>query len=194
MTPFKIFTESKADIKFLKDYISETFQTVLEESEFDPIGSWSDYKAKGVLKASIEAAHLKEQKIVIILDADTDFAIRQTEVLTDFERFGIPVHLFLFPNNAANGALENLLCDIAVENKIMQCFDSYVACVEGYESPVTKSKVFAYLDALLHAKYKKNDGNDLIQDRNRNYRNPDHWDLRHAALEPLKSFLTPFFE
>ena len=194
MRLFKIFTESKADIKFLKDYISETFQTDLEESDLDPIGSWSAYKAKGVLKASIEETHLRDQKILIILDADTDFATRQTEVLTDFERFGIPIHLFLFPNNAANGALENLLCDIAVENKIMQCFDSYVICVEGYESPVTKSKVFAYLDALLPAKHKKNDSNDLIQDKNRNYRNPAHWDLHHEALAPLKSFLSPFFE
>ena len=59
--------------------------------------------------------------------------------------------------------------------------------------PVIKSKVFAYLDALLPSKNKKNDKYDLIQEKNRNYRNIQHWDLQYEYLNPLKEFLTPFF-
>jgi hypothetical protein len=191
MHTFQLFVEGPADSKFLRDYIQAISQHTIVETDVVKLGSWNGYKK--------EEPRLRQNwdmgiQNVLVLDADNDFTVRRTEVLTDFERFGIPVNLFLFPNNSSEGQLETLLCKIAVEEKILNCFDSYVSCIEGYESPVTKSKVFAYLDALLPAKHKKGDTNDLIQDRNRNYRNPDHWDLAHKDLKPLKTFLSPFFE
>jgi hypothetical protein len=52
MQNFRIFTESKSDIKFLKDYVEEVFKVKLTDEDFDSLGSWSGYKTGGVLKKS----------------------------------------------------------------------------------------------------------------------------------------------
>jgi hypothetical protein len=193
MLDLKIFTESKADVKFLKDYIEEVFTIPLSDNNFDTLGSWSGYKAGGNLKASIEQNHKDDHKItILILDADTDFNSRREEILHDFSEYEVPINLFLFPNNNLAGTLETILCEIAIERSIINCFENYESCIVGYEAPVTKSKVFAYLDALLPEKHKKNDRNDLIQDKNRNYRNATHWNLNHVYLLPLREFLQSF--
>jgi hypothetical protein len=189
MSNFKFFVESKADEKFLKDYIVEIFQLNLQDADFDTLTSWSGYKAGGSLSASIRQGFEDEKKIILILDADNNFAERKKEVLGDFAKFGIPVELFLFPNNANTGSIESLLCEIAVERKILKCFEDYEDCIKGYKSPVVKSKVFAYLDALLPSNQKKNDSKDLIQDKNRDYRNKTHWNLQHEYLNSLKGFI-----
>ena len=191
MFSFRIFTESKADIKFLKDYIYAVFNIQLSDDDFDPLGSWSGYKTSGVLKASIKQNNDDSKRNILILDADTDFTLRNQEVMNDFAAFNVPISLFLFPNNNSSGSLETLLCEIAVEKKILTCFEGYETCVTGYEAPVIKSKVFADLDALLPANQKKNDANDLIQDKNRNYRNVNHWNLHHDYLAQLRKFLQP---
>ena len=129
----------------------------------------------------------------MILDADNNFNARQQEVINDFAGFNEPISLFLFPNNNSSGSLENILCEAAIEKQIIQCFEEYEICIAGHQTPVIKSKVFAYLDALLPSANKKNDKNDLIQEKNRNYRNANHWNLRHEFLNPLKEFLAPFF-
>jgi hypothetical protein len=194
MQDFRIFTESKADIKFLKDYIEEIFQIQLSDNYFDPLGSWSGYKAGGVLKASISQNYFDDEKsTVIILDADDNLTNRREEVLNDFAGFGVPISLFLFPNNYSIGSLETLLCDIAVERQIINCFAGYETCIAGYHPPVVKSKVYAYLDALLPANQKKGDSKDIIQEGHRNYRNPGHWNLHHHGIEPLRNFLQTLF-
>ena len=190
MNNFRIFTESKADIKFLSDYIEEAFTISLSEDDFDPLGSWSGYKTGGDIKASIKQNKEDLKTTILILDADNDFNARRQEVLNDFAENNIPVNLFLFPNNNSVGSLESILCEIAVERKIIQCFEEYEVCIAGYQTPVIKSKVFAYLDALLPANNKKNDKIDLIQEKNRNYRAPNHWNLQHEFLTPLKEFLS----
>ena len=164
MKDFRIFTESKADVKFLKDYIEEVFAIYLSDNDFDTLGSWSGYKAGGNLKASIEQNHKDDHKITILI-LDTDFKARRDEIENDFAKYEIPINLFLFPNNNLTGSLETILCEIAIERNIITCFENYETCIVGYEVPVTKSKVFAYLDALLPANRKKNDHNDLIQEK-----------------------------
>lgn len=193
MLNFRIFTEGKADIKFLKDYIQEVFDITLNDDMFDSLGSWSGYKSNGIIKASIKENSIDNENIsIIILDADNNFLQRQKEILNDFAELNVPVKLFLFPNNEGAGSLENLLCEIAVEKTLIQCFEAYENCISGYQSPVIKSKIFAYLEALLPAVNKKNDKHDLIQDKNRNYRNSKHWNLHHEFLHPLKEFLSPY--
>ena len=147
MPNFRIFTESKADIKFLKDYIEEIFDLSLTDDDFDPLGGWSGYKASGNIKASIKQNTEDLKTTILILDADNNFHERQQEVLNDFAKNNIPVHLFLFPNNNSTGSLENILCEIAVEKHIIQCFEQYETCIDGYQTPVIKSKIFAYLVA-----------------------------------------------
>lgn len=191
MNNFRIFTEGKPDVKFLKDYIEEIFGLTLDDNDFDTLGSWAGYKAGGDIKASIKENQENQKRTIVIIDADIDFQSRKKEVLKDFTDFGIPVSLFLFPNDDKPGCLENLLCSIAIEQKILNCFEQYENCIVGYESPVIKSKVFAYLDALLPANKKKGDSKDLIQEKNRDYKNKAHWDINHEALSPLKEFLQP---
>ncbi len=190
MKNFKIFTESDADVKFISDYIFEHFDVQITRDAFYVLNSWSGYK-----NAINELAENSDNgsDTILILDADNDFIARQSEVINDFATYKIPVKLFLFPNDASDGNLENLLCEIATEREILVCFEAYEACIRGHEAPVIKSKVFAYLDALLTDKNKKGNKHDLIKEANRNYRNSAHWDLHHEYLQPLKAFLTPFF-
>jgi len=192
MPNFRIFTESKADIKFLIDYIGEVFNIELNEKEdFDSLLGWSGYKSNGKIKASIKENSIDNEKIsILILDADNNFLQRQKEVQSDFAGFNIPISLFLFPNNNSAGTLESILCEIATERQLIQCFEAYENCIAGHQTPVIKSKIFAYLDALLPSVNKRNDKNDLIQDHNRNYRNKLHWNLNHEFLNPLKEFLS----
>jgi hypothetical protein len=190
MHNFRIFTESIADVKFLKDYIEEVFTVTLNDDDFDTLGSWSGYKTGRILKASIKQNTENDKATILILDADNNFNTRQQEVIDDFAGFNTPIILFLFPNNISNGSLESILCETAIEKQIINCFENYELCIAGYESPVTKSKVFAYLDALLPSNNKKHDKHDLIQDKNRDYRNKAHWDLYHEYLTPLKEFLS----
>ena len=194
MAGFRIFTESIADIVFIRQYIQTSFNVTLSEADFFPLKSWSGYKAGGSVSPDIQLAHDSEMAVILILDADNDFAQRQAEVMGDFQVYNIPVNLFLFPNNNEFGNLEMLLCSIAIKQDILRCFEGYEACITNYELPVTKSKIFAYLDALLPAKHKKNDKLDLIQERNRNYQNLAHWNLHHEYLTPLQNFLQPFLQ
>ena len=194
MLPFKIFTEGGDDVRFIKDFVLERFAFELETNiHIEPIGSWSSYKKDGDLKTSIRLNHDSQKDTLLILDADNDFERRQKEVMDDFRNFNVPVLLFLSPNNRHTGNLETMLCEIAVDRKILSCFEEYEACIKGYEAPVLKSKVFAYLDAVLPERNKKGNKNDLIQPVNRDYRNPAHWNLHHEYLQPLHDFLTPFF-
>lgn len=194
MPNFRIFTESKADIKFLKDYIEAALNVSLTDDDFDPLGGWSGYKTDGKVKASIEQNAIDNNKIsILILDADTDFNKRQEEVLADFKNFNIPISLFLFPNDSANGNLEDLLSEIAVDRRLMDCFLDYEKCVKAYPKKLNDSRIYSYLDMLLIENYKDEKGKDLRREEFRNYRNENHWDLKHAYLQPLQEFLTSFF-
>lgn len=49
------------------------------------------------------------------------------------------------------------------------------------------TKIYGYLEALLgETKSQK----ELIKEANRNYENPQHWNLDDEYLEPLKKFLS----
>ena len=50
----------------------------------------------------------------------------------------------------------------------------------------TSVKIYGYLEALLgETKSQK----ELIKEANRNYENPQHWNLDAEYLEPLKAFI-----
>lgn len=190
MRPFRIFTESLADVKFLQDYIGEIFGEELTKNDFDTLGSWSGYKAGGSVKPSIQENRDDQKASILILDADHDFRQRQEEIVRDFSGFGIPVELFLFPNNQDSGALEDILSGIGVDRKVLDCFYAYENCITGKHLPVKKSRIYAYLDAMLPPGQKKGDKNDQMRENSRDYRRADIWDLHHAYLSPLKNFLS----
>ena len=194
MADFRIFTESKADEKFLKDFIEDVFSLSLSEKHFDTLRGWSGYKADGDIKSSIIQNSVDDKNIsILILDADNDFKQRQNYILEDFRKFNIPVRLFLFPNNSSNGNIEDLLSNIAVDRKLMDCFLEYEKCVKAYPKKLNDSRIYSYLDMLLIENYKDGKGRDLRREEFRNYKNEEHWNLQHEFLQPLKEFLTPFF-
>lgn len=47
-------------------------------------------------------------------------------------------------------------------------------------------KIYGYLEALL---FNSSEQKKLIKEANRNYENPQHWNLNSEYLESLKSFL-----
>jgi hypothetical protein len=193
MPDFRIFTESKADIKFLKDYIQETFGVALEDDFFYPLGSWAGYKTEGKPIASIKQNHDDQKNSILFLDANSDFKARNEEVTEDFKKYGVPLKLFLFPNHSINGNLETLLAEIAIDRKIMECFLEYEKCVTGHPKPLNDSRIYSYLDMLLYPNHKDENKNDLRKEEFRNYRNKAHWNLFHPYLVPLRDFLHPFF-
>ena len=192
MADFKIFTEGGSDVVFIRDYVEDVFGIKLPINCFDTLGSWSGYKQGGRISPSILQSMLNDEKIILILDADVDFEARLIEVKNDFKQYNIPFELFLFPNNQEKGNREDLLTIIATDRKLIDCFTSYELCVKDYNLPLEKSRIFAYLDALLPANMKK--GNtDRRKDENRDYKITAHWNLHHVYLQPFHQFLSPLF-
>ena len=194
MQRFKIFTESIADIKFLKDYIEEVFKINLPSDYFTPLGGKTGYKKGGNINALIKKNIENESETILIVDADNDFSKNTNEVALDFVEYNIPIHLFRFPNNTTDGNLEDIFSEIAVHKELMNCFLDYEKCVKAYPKKLNDSRIYSYLDMLLIESFKDEHGKDLRKEKYRNYRNTEHWDLHNEFLNPLKVFLTPFFE
>ena len=145
MAAIKFFVEDKTHTKFLIDFINERFALSLNaQTDFIELGSWSGYKTANAAHPKYDEFIADENIIITFLDADTDFTSRQNEVLADFSSLNIKSQLFLFPNNIENGNIENALAQIAVDRKLIECFEKYEICIEGYKKPVSKSKIFAY--------------------------------------------------
>ena len=58
--------------------------------------------------------------------------------------------------------------------------------LETYTLPAKKTRIYAYLEALLGA---SNSEKEKIKEKNRDYKNKDHWDLQAQALSGLTAFL-----
>lgn len=139
----------------------------------------------------------QDVKNLIVLDADDDFKKRQLEVQETVVgvSFNPQNDLFLWPTHRDNGDLERLLEQIIQPKHkiIFDCWDQYEGCLkrhpnEKYTTPARKTKIYAYLEALLG---ESNSEKEKIKERKRNYTNPDHWNLDHTKepLKPLYDFL-----
>lgn len=146
--------------------------------------------------------------LLVIFDADT-FTIEQTNMEALSQTHGF--HYFLLPYNGAHtepqkndGDLETLLQEIICPDNqvIFDCWQAYEQCLTdkpttttesgSFTLPARKTKIYAYLEALLgESKSQK----AKIKEENRDYRNSKHWNLdpAHPPLKPLKEFLDPFF-
>lgn len=135
---------------------------------------------------------------IVFLDADDNIEERFKEVDQSKSFMDENFPAFLLPNNESIGDLETLLENIAnpINEAIFECWNNYENCLEGKENPANpgktftlparKTKIYAYLEALLGSSKKQK---ELIKEPNRDYTNPKHWDLNHEYLEPLKTFL-----
>ncbi|HEX3025133.1 MAG TPA: hypothetical protein VHP12_07975, partial [Chitinophagaceae bacterium] len=99
----------------------------------------------------------------------------------------------LFPNNNSNGNLEDVLSSITVRHDLIDCFQQYEQCVNHYPQKLNHSRIYSYLDMILYPNAIVN-GKDLRKEEFRNYRNHTHWNLHHEYLDPLYSFLSPYFQ
>jgi hypothetical protein len=211
----QIFVEGEGDVKFISDYIAHIVPN--STVEMDNKGKVANISIDGVSKIKVRGLNgwtdiqnvhsefipntTNEEGVnLIIFDADTvenegGFAKRKQEI--EDKNKGLSYEIFLFPNNQDDGALEELLENIIVNNNkpIFDCWDGYEQClrsktIAGRAKPLTtpakKSKIYAYLSALLDNSKKQQ---DLAKDPNRDYNNAEHWNLDAEYLKPLKDFL-----
>jgi hypothetical protein len=196
----KIIVEGIADVKFLSDYISHIKPEFEKKDVIIDSGGWTKINSQKEEGESIRNQMTentdKGGMNLVIFDADNDYAKRKKEIEDWKTKFSMSFELFLFPNNKDIGALEELLEKIILDKNqpIFDCWEKYEKClqsksIEGRTSlttPAKKTKIYGYLEALLGTSKKEK---DQIKERERNYQNPEHWNLDGAFLNPLKDFL-----
>ncbi len=202
----KIFVEGIADIKFLKDYILEKYDTTLTHGE-DIIETrgWTNIRSEidGELVRNKMSQNSENDGVnLVIFDADSDYIDRLNELNEWGIEYGLDFKIFLWPNNKECGDLETLLERIInpINKPIFDCWENYESCllqkeIEGRDHPLTipakKTKIYGYLEALLgETKSQKK----KVKEENRNYKNKTHWDLDSEPLNDLKLFLDEYFE
>lgn len=189
------FVEGKSDEKFLSAILLEHFSDG-DRAEFVLLGG--DYKR---LSENVRISQLREgKKNLIVLDADKPDYSKPAKEIADLlsavtvqeETAGRDFlsDVFLFPDNRNAGNLEDLVRELAPENKkeIWECIDRYANCIEGLgigslRNVDKKTKVFIYVNAHDQIKW---DGKDWLL-------NHDIWDLKSKALNPLLEFIENHF-
>lgn len=198
---YQIFVEGIADKRFIEQLVESIFN--------EPVPSGFVIKTEGCSKLTsptTEQTFINEMKRttaddgvnLVIFDADTNCEKRRKELLDWKRRSQVDFELFLFPDNINNGELEDLLQGIInPENQpVMECWNKYEDSLKNVslpwrgEMPLTlpakKTRIYAYLEALLGA---SNSEKEKIKEKNRDYKNKDHWDLQAQALSGLTAFL-----
>lgn len=190
-----IFAEGIADIKFLKDYISEIYNIDINEKSFIRTDGYTAlFKPDNIIQ--MQRNENEGGKNLVIFDTDDDFESRIEYLDKNKKVHQIDFDLFLLPNHANSGNLEILLLQIVnLDNHdfYFHCFDDFVAClkkgispekIKEFEVPDLKAKVFTYLSFF------KQDA----KEEKRNYKNTIFWNLHHEAILPLKSFLDKYIQ
>ena len=91
---------------------------------------------------------LIENKYFAIVDADTSFSSRNSEML---EVAKDKADFYIFPNHQDDGDLETLLLSqINKENNVIKCFDRYQECVA--KDIDDKAKLYAYTTLVCNQK------------------------------------------
>lgn len=203
MNKFQIIVEGTADKKFFEDYYRHLFHKNAPDGSITlPI---KDDKNGGYQKLFSENGinTLKEgmdngATNLVIFDADDNIEARRKELLSIRDRYGVEFELFLLPNNHDAGTLEDLLENIINPNNrpIFDCWEHYEQELVQIDipgrtpppltTPAKKTKIYGYLEALLGTTKREK---ELIKDPNRNYENPQHWNLDAEYLESLKAFI-----
>lgn len=143
-------------------------------------------------------------KVLVVFDADSDYWQRKEDILKWRDTQHFSFDLFLFPNNSDNGALESLLERI-INDQNQVIFDCWNRFEDGLKEvsipwkepdhkptiPAKKTKIYAYLETLLGSSTSQK---DLIKERNRNYSDPNHWNLDSAYIICLKGFFDQFLQ
>jgi hypothetical protein len=184
--PVRIFVEGESDQKFITDYVYHLISVTLNKNDFILLNGISNLpKLDNKFIENSDAGGVN----LLIVDADGDFSARINELDSIKGGLRIEFDRFLLPNHRGSGNLETLLIDIINPDHrmIFDCFDKYQDCLSAkpvYHLPNDKSKIYAYLEALLPP-----NKIEFLKDTKRNYRNTDHWNLDDPYLNPLRSFI-----
>lgn len=203
MNKFQIIVEGTADKKFFEDYYRHLFHENAPDGSItlpikgDKAGGYQKLFSENGINTLKEGMDNGATNLVIF-DADDNIEARRKELLSIRDKYGVEFELFLLPNNHDAGALEDLLEHIINPNNrpIFDCWQHYEDELVQREipgrtpppltTPAKKTKIYGYLEALLgETKSQK----ELIKEANRNYENPQHWNLDAKYLEPLKAFI-----
>ncbi len=196
MKEHSIFVEGVADKRFIEQLIKHQFGTCDPNSIIKTDGCTNLTKMTYVnlMKRTSDDDGVN----LVIFDADEKFDEIEKEILKWKKDNNLDFELFLLPNNNSEGELEDLLENIInPENKaVMGCWENYEKSLKGITIPwrkgepltipAKKTKIYAYLEALLG---KSRSQKKLIKENNRDYLNKDHWNLDAKALKPLADFL-----
>lgn len=189
----KIFVEGTADQKFISDYIKH-LSIKFVDSDIVVCGGWKRIEEEDIIHELNKNSDQGGSNLVIF-DADNDFEERKRELTEIKSRYKLNFDLFLLPDNESCGSLETLLIKIInpSNNIIFTCWENYEKCLESYVAngrkftlPAIKTKVYAYLEAVLEDTRK---GKEAIKESKRDYGNREHWDLDSEQLQRLKDFL-----
>lgn len=194
---FTLYVEGIADKVFFKQYLQYCFGIVMPEERIVNLEGWTNIKGISALRRMRSTTDNGGVNIAI-LDADKDIDARRKDILNWKQEHGVEFELFLLPNNQDAGALEDLLEHIINPNNhpIFDCWQHYEDELVLQEipgrtpppltTPAKKTKIYGYLEALLGETKRQK---ELIKEANRDYENPQHWNLDAEYLEPLKAFI-----
>lgn len=201
MKPVKIFVEGIADERFISQLIEHIFGEKVEKNTIEVTGGWNS-----LIAPSKEVAYLNSMRKnsanegvnLVIFDADENPEQRRIDILKWKTKHNVDFELFLFPDNSSAGELEDLL-----ERIINRDNRPVMDCWAGYENslskvvlpwrngnpltvPAKKTKIYAYLEVLLGISKSQK---ELIKEKNREYHNENHWNLKADELKLLRDFL-----
>lgn len=145
---------------------------------------------------------------LVVYDADRQGpqqggnAHRRNQLLRVQEANDLFFELFLLPNDAEDGQLEDLLPRLiaTVHQQVTDCFSHYENCVRqlqmadgnAYRLPVSKSRIFAYVEALPLTP----DEEQKLESKHsiKFFANDDYWNLGADAIKPLRDFLNQYIQ
>lgn len=202
MRKVKFYVEGVADAKLIQDLIFEWYQEtmIFDQSGKNGLANILITNGKTNLEKFKPLFKLNsDNDILSIVIFDADIFSEENDKFVELKK-DFSIDYFLLPDNQSNGDLETLLEQIINQDNdvIFKCWEGYENCLKTsvrkdgvFTTPARKTKIYAYLEALLG---ESNSEKDLIKERERNYRNTNHWDLNSPALTKLKQFLDQYFQ
>ncbi len=179
--PWVVFVEGRSDKAFIR--------CLLQFLDIDDVAV--EHIGGGVSRLSNVAAVIKQRhdadnRIAIILDANSDLKNRRRELKKEKNRLDLPVEReFFLPDDKQSGCLETLLERMAVSGHrdIYDCFDKYEDCLRDlsttYETPNLKARIYAYCQVI---------GAETGPDKK--YDDSAHWNLNAPPLDPLNNLVS----
>ena len=197
---YSIFVEGVADKRFVEQLIKFVFDAdVPPGSVIVTQGYASLTKSSKIQTYSNLMKRTSDEGGVnlVIFDGDNDIESRRMQLLDWKKANNVDFELFLLPDNTRNGELEDLLVQIInpANQPVMRCWDDYESSLKqvilpwksgGLTLPAKKTRIYAYLEALLGSSRSEK---DKIKEINRDYLNKDFWNLDADALSALIHFL-----